>query len=183
MVIPEKLRSLFRTICFKLLHPTVKAQGFHMVRPGTEIVLGNGGKLTLGSNVNTFKRVTLAAVGGKLTIGSHISFNRNDIIACVDEVTIGSGCFFGPNVVIYDHDHIFSAEGFSKTGLKTAPVVIEPGCWIGAGVTILRGTHIGEGCVIGAGTIVKGNIPAHSLVRSDRGMKVEPIGRKEPWKD
>ena len=76
--------------------------------------------------------------------------------------------------MIYDHDHKFGPEGI-RPGYNTAPVVIENDCWIGAGVTILRGTHIGEGCVIGAGSIVKGEIPPHSLVTSDRQLTIVPI--------
>lgn len=76
---------------------------------------------------------------------------------------------FGPNVCIYDHDHKYDAEGF-KEGYRTGAIVIEDHCWIGANVTILRGTHIGEGCVIGAGAILKGDIPEHSLVTPNREL-------------
>ncbi len=84
---------------------------------------------------------------------------------------------FGPGVTIYDHDHIFSDEGILP-GYKQGSVIIDDGCWIAANVTILRDTHIGEGCVIGAGTVVKGNIPPHSLVTNDRGLNIAPIVKK-----
>lgn len=45
-------------------------------------------------------------------------------------------------------------------------MVIGSGTWVGANVTILKGTVIGEKCVIGAGTIVSGIIPSHSIVFS-----------------
>ncbi len=164
-----------RTVCLKLLHPKVKTAGFHLVRPGTEISVKQGGHLTLGKNVCAYKRVALSAIGGSLSIGSSVSLNRGAMIICYQEIAIGDGCEFGPNVVIYDHDHRFSAEGFETNQFKTAPVVIEEGCWIGANVTILRGTHIGKGSVVGAGAVVKGNIPPHSLVKSDRTLIIEPI--------
>ena len=81
---------------------------------------------------------------------------------------------FGPGVTIYDHDHMFSDEGILP-GYKQGSVIIDDGCWIAANVTILRNTHIGEGCVIGAGAVVKGDIPAHSLVTSGRELKIRPI--------
>ena len=59
------------------------------------------------------------------------------------------------------------------------PITIEDNCWIGANATILRGTHIGEGCVIGAGTVVKGEIPPHSIVTSNREMVIKPIKDKK----
>jgi len=42
-------------------------------------------------------------------------------------------------------------------------VVIGPGCWIGARVTIIGGVTIGRGCVIGAGAVVRGNLPDWSV--------------------
>ena len=99
--------------------------------------------------------------GGKLTIGDSVSIARNSILVCHDNISIGSCCAIAPNVLIYDHDHKFGMEGI-VAGFNTTPVVIERNCWIGAGAIILRGTHIGEGSVIGAGCLVKGNVPPHS---------------------
>ncbi len=83
-----------------------------------------------------------------------------------------------PNVLIHDYDPKIGLEGI-KSGCNTAPVVIEKSCWIGAGVIILRGTHIGEDCVIGTGRTAKGNIPPHSLVTSDRSLTITPIVNQE----
>ena len=166
-------------VLFKLLHPTIITNNVHHIRLGTEIVLLANGKLDIGNRVSTHKRVTFSIVGGKLKIGNNTSFNRNDIIVCHDTVIIGENCSFGPNVVIYDHDHKFSIEGHEKNEYNTSPIIIGDNCWIGANTTILRGTHIGEGCVIGAGTIVKGEIPPHSLVMSNREMIIRPIEEKD----
>ncbi len=107
-----------------------------------------------------------------------MSFNRNCIVICRKEITIKDHVIFGPGVTIYDHDHVFSEEGILP-GYKHGSVIIEEGCWIAANVTILRNTHIGEGCVIGAGAIVQGDIPPHSLVTSDRKLDIVPIRKKE----
>lgn len=77
-------------------------------------------------------------------------------------------------MTIYDHDHKFNANGI-QSDFNYGSVIIDNGCWIAANVTILRNTHIGEGCVIGAGTVVKGEIPPHSLVTNDRGLNIVPI--------
>ena len=60
-----------------------------------------------------------------------------------------------------------------------APIIIEKNCWIGAGVTILRGARIGEGSVVGAGAIVRGVIPAHSLVTANRDLQIVPIEKSK----
>ena len=133
------------------------------------------GTLKIGEGFSMKPNSYLAIVeGGKLEIGNGVSVARNAIVVCHESITIGDGCLIAPNVAIYDHDHKFAREGI-KPGYKTAPVIIEKNCWLGAGVIILRGSHIGEGSVIGAGCIVKGDIPSRSLVTSDRKLNVESI--------
>ena len=111
-----------------------------------------------------------------MVVDSGVFVNRNCSFVCQKAITIGANCSFGPNVVVYDHDHRFGINGIEK-GYKTTPVIIEANCWIGAGAIILRGTHIGEGSVIGAGTVVQGVIPPHSLVTplGGRTLSIVPI--------
>jgi acetyltransferase-like isoleucine patch superfamily enzyme len=42
-------------------------------------------------------------------------------------------------------------------------VVVGPGCWVGANVTIIGGVRIGRGCIIGAGSVVVNSIPEYSI--------------------
>ena len=133
------------------------------------------GSIKVGRNFTMKQGVYMAAVnGGKITVGDHVSLNRNCMLICHDAISIGEGCAIGPNTVFFDHDHNFGETGI-REGYKTAPIVIEKNCWIGAGVTILRGSHIGEGSVIGAGAVVSGVIPAHSLVTANRDLHIRPI--------
>ena len=155
----------------------LSVDGIFRKRVDTQIILCDSGKMTLGRNVQFQRNVALSSVGGMLRIENNVSFNRNCIIICRKEITIEENVIFGPGVTIYDHDHIFSEEGILP-GYKYGPVVIEKDCWIAANVTILRNTHIGEGCVIGAGTVVKGDIPPHSLVTNDRGLHIVPIEKR-----
>ncbi|MBR3019132.1 MAG: acyltransferase [Clostridia bacterium] len=177
-VMRARLQKIIRTIWLKIRHPFVKTNRHHLVRPDTEILLRKGGKLSLGKNVCTYRGVTFSVFGGVMRIGENVSFNRNNVIVCMKEISIGDGCAFGPNVVIYDHDHRFSDQGFSTNEYKCSPVVIEDHVWVGANSVILRGAHIGRGSVIGAGTVVHGSIPAYSLVKGKREMEVEPLRRK-----
>ena len=99
---------------------------------------------------------------GFLNIGRNVYFGRNVLVACQKSIIIGDNCLFGPNVTIYDHDHLIKEGKTQNDQFVSSEVVIEKDCWIGAGVIILRGSHIGEGSVIGAGTVVKGSIPPHT---------------------
>ena len=99
-----------------------------------------------------------------MIIGAGVKINYNCIFVCRDKIEIGEGVEFGPNVLVYDHDHDFRAEGGIKSKkYKTTPVVIGKNVWIGANTIILRGTTIGDNAVIAAGSIVKDNVPVNTL--------------------
>ncbi len=166
---------IFNTVHLRLIsYRNIKFSGVQNICHSTQIYGRRKGVVILGKRIRTDRQATLVAVGGKLLIGDYCFFNEATRVVCRDSISIGARCLFGPNVCVYDHDHIFGYDGI-KDGYKTDPIIIEKNCWIGANVTILRGTHIGEGCVIGAGTVVKGEIPAHSLVKTNRTPVIEPI--------
>ncbi len=172
------MNSVFRVIktaVVKCIHPgKIKIRGFLNISHDTKIRISDNGKISFGKNMSTFSNVHLSAAGGKLEIGDNVFFNRNCIVVCREAITIGDGCICGPNVCIYDHDHKYGYEGVSSE-YKTGPVIIGENCWIGANTVILRGTHICANSVIGAGTVVKGNIPPHSIAYSSRELVVDPI--------
>lgn len=176
----SKLRIIAVTAGLRLFHPrTVSIKGFQDLRFNTELAVNHQGHIEFGKWTTAFRNVTFSANGGTIKIGDHAFFNRNCILVSLDQIIIGNRCIFGPNVVIYDHDHRFNADGIIEGEFKKSPVIIEDHCWIGANVTILRGTHIGEGCVIGAGSVIKGDIPAHSIVIGDRSALIKEIKDQE----
>lgn len=142
----------------------------------TKIITDSESMICFGKDTSTFGNADFTSIaGGMLSIGDKVAFNRNIIVICRKCITIGNGVILGPNVVIYDHDHVFGQEGISVSNYTKKEVVIEDNCWIGANVTILKGTYIGEGSVIGAGCVVKGTIPSHSLVTGSRSLTIKRI--------
>ena len=104
---------------------------------------------------------------GKLKVANHCFFNINCSITCLDSIEIGDNCKFGNNIVIVDHDHNYKAKGeynADNPEFVSSPIKIGNNVWCGANVVILRGTVIGDNCVIGAGSIVKGRIPEGTLL-------------------
>ncbi len=79
------------------------------------------------------------------------------------DIIIGRECDIGPGVKFIIGTHIIgpterrAGEGVAKT------IIIEDGCWIGAGVIILDGVTIGKGCVIAAGAVVTKDIKSNVL--------------------
>lgn len=93
--------------------------------------------------------------------GSYANFNFT--VLDTAKVTIGENVFIGPNVSLLCPIHPLCHED-RNTGLERAgAITIKDNCWIGGTVTICAGVTIGEGCVIGAGSVVTRDIPPFSL--------------------
>lgn len=119
--------------------------------------------ITISAKLETTGNVFFQAHGGDIVIGERCYFNRNTIVTSRKRIEIGTHCLFGPNVCIYDHDHVFN-DGVKVNEFTEKEVIIGDNCWIGAGAIILKGSIIGEGSIIGAGAVITGVIPPYSKV-------------------
>lgn len=155
-------------------------KGIQLIGFNSRICIRPTSQVTMEPHIVSDGRLSIIVErNGQLFIGSRVYFNEYTMISCIDSVSIGNNCMFGPHVCIYDSDHQYDADnGVNPTG-TTAPIVIGDGCWIGANVVILKGTEIGKNCVIGAGCIVNGKIPSGSIVTMDRRLIVRPMKNHE----
>ena len=110
----------------------------------------------------------------EIHIGSYTCFGENDIIVARRKVTIGERCIIAPNVVFYDHDHKYDDSGYT-TGYKYDEIVIGNHVWIGANVTVLKGTRIGDNCVVGAGCVLKGEIPSNTMIYTKQNYVIREL--------
>lgn len=147
-------------------------------RNATMETIGNG-KITLGNSVHLWKNTVLKAnKGATIEVGEHTSFNNGTIIVSRERITIGSGCSFGPGVMVYDHDHDFKSTLYIKEdNYITKSVQIGNNVWIGANSVILKGSRIEDNVVIAAGSIVTGVIPENSIYIQKRETTMKKIDR------
>ncbi len=138
-------------------------------------LIGSNSKIILGISTFTRPGVTMIAQNGTIEIGDNNFFNMNCCITSLEEVKIGDNCSFGPNVMIFDHDHNYKRKTAKEDEFVCTPVKIGDNVWVGANVVVLRGTTIGNNCVIGAGTVIKGNIADSTLVYSKNELVYKPI--------
>ena len=163
--------------CFftKLFHPSsFRFKGLTRMALSSRMTLLNEANMSLGKNIRIVENSVIASLKkGELILGDNVSLGGNNRIICHDSIIVGDGTIMGPNVCIYDHDHIYSkCEGVNRNMYKTAPVEIGKGCWIGANVVILRGTTLGDNCLIGAGCVLKGKYPSGSKVIQKRDEEI-----------
>lgn len=140
-----------------------------IVSQSTKFIFQKKGRIKLGGHIGTRKNVEFRVNGGTLEVGEGCFFNNNCMIVSHDKISIGNNCSFGPNVMLFDHDHDFRVSGGKKKGeYRTSPIIIGSNVWIGANTVILRGTSIGDNCIIGAGGVIKGNYSENSIVVQKR---------------
>lgn len=106
-----------------------------------------------------------------LKIGNNVGINFGAYWVCEGGLEIGDNCRFAKNVTIYTRNHNYNGSQLPYDSSNIfKPVVIGRNVWIGTNVTILPGTKINDGAIIGAGTVVYGEIPAGAIIGSS-GMK------------
>ncbi len=95
---------------------------------------------------------------GLFIIDDDVSIGQNLHLICANKVKISTGTTISANVFISDVDHTFDniAMHVMQQPLKISETYIGPNSFIGYGVVILPGTHLGAGCVVGANSVVKG---------------------------
>ena len=105
----------------------------------------------------------------ELTIGRSARLSDGVHIGCLQRITIGDHLLAGSRVLISDHAHgCYRGSGASDPAVPPArralhspnPVRVGSNVWLGDGVAVLAGADIGNGCVIGANSVVTGSIPA-----------------------
>ena len=149
-------------------------QGIQRFSPNTEVIVSEHGTIRLGKHVRAHRRSKLLAFDqGVLEIGSNTALGNGVSIICMEKITVGEGVQIGPDVKIYDHDHDFRVPGGIRAEkFRTAPVEIGDNSWIGCNVVILMGTKLGENCIVGAGSVLKGQYPANSVIVQKRTTEV-----------
>jgi len=131
-----------------------------------KFIFGNKLKVGRGTTFRRFFNIYLEK-NAEINIGENCFFNHGCSVNALEKVEIGNACIFGENVKIYDHNHRFSdsARDIKKQGFRTSPIRIGNHCWLGSNVVVLKGAHIGDNCVIGAGCIIDTIIPDNTIVK------------------
>jgi maltose O-acetyltransferase len=131
-----------------------------------------------GRNVNIEHGADFES-GGKLSIGDNSGIGIHARIS--GPVEIGRDVMMGPYVQIYAVDHRGSRMDapVREQGMKSAEAVhIADDVSIGAGSIILAGVRIGRGAVIGAGSVLRHDVPEYAVVI---GNPAEIAGYRPGW--
>jgi maltose O-acetyltransferase len=101
--------------------------------------------------------------GYQIRIGARTFINYGAVVLDAATVTIGADVQIGPTVQLLTALHPLDPDE-RRRGLETAaPVEIGDGAWLATGVIVCPGVSIGADAVIGAGSVVTGDMPARHL--------------------
>ncbi len=114
-------------------------------------------------------------------LGADTIISTNVTINSDAEVSIGDNVTIGPYVKLYTSSHdLGPGSRRCNVPVVARPIVIEKGCWLAVGVTVLPGVTIGHGSVVSAGAVVEKDVPPDSLVQGVPAVVVRklPLGNR-----
>lgn len=107
-----------------------------------------------------------------VSLGTDVSFAAYVHIWGSGGVTIGNRVMIGTHTSITSLTHDYTKKEMYKSLVKR-PVIIHDDVWIGSNCVILPGIEIGEGSVIGAGSVVTRHVEPYSIVVGNPARKIK----------
>ena len=140
---------------------------------GSRIVIG------AGCRIDSFVKIKPAGGYGDVRIGERCYLNSGCVlysghgISIGNDVLIAANCTLAPvNHAFQDRNRLIREQGFSAS---RGGIVIEDDVWIGANCVLLDGAVLRRGCVVAAGSVVRGELPAYSI---SRGIPAVPVDER-----
>lgn len=158
----------------------------HKIRLGDRVILDdqvvldakgtdNRG-ITLGEGGYVGRNSILYCKGGDIELGPRVNFSANCTVFSSNSLTIGEGCMIAAYCYLLsggEYDLKSDLPFADQNGMETrGPCSVGKNCWLGARVTVLDGSRIGDHSVIAASAVVKGFHPEHSLLG---GIPAKPL--------
>jgi acetyltransferase-like isoleucine patch superfamily enzyme len=136
-------------------------------------------RFELGKNAVIEDFCTINNGVGEVLIGDGTTIGMSNVV--IGPVTIGRHVIIAQNVVISGLNHNYEDVNLpiQAQGVRTAPIIIEDDCWIGANVVITAGTTIGKHCVIAAGAVVTKSVPAFSIAAGNPARIIKQYNQEQ----
>ncbi len=147
---------------------------------GANVFISNGGgKLIAGRGVRIAREcVFFVGEQGLLSIGSRTVIGPYTRIMAATQVHIGARCLISWNCSIFDSiGHRMWLEGQEESEIE-APITIGDDVWIGPYSIIMKGVTIGNNSIVGAGSVIRRDVPPDTLVY---GNPARPVGKVDRW--
>ena len=102
--------------------------------------------------------------GHAIKVGNNVFLGRSCEFNILSGIEIGDDCLIASQVIFADVGHAFNAgELIRLQACPTSPIAVGKDVWIGTRCIVLGGVNIGDGAVVGAGSIVNKSIPPNEV--------------------
>lgn len=174
-----KCLVLQRRTVFVFMAPKVNLRNAALIRFGKGVTLERGviidglsrDGIEFGDHVmigpySVIRAGMLSNLGAGVRMGGNCSIDAYSYIGAAGPVTIGDNVIMGQHIAFHAENHDYERVDIpiKHQGTRRKGIVIEDDCWVGSNTTFLDGAHVGRGCVIAAGSLVRGEIPTYSIV-------------------
>ena len=149
---------------------------------------GQGSIVSIGDRCLIAGLLVTEAPGSRINVGDNVLIGGGTTVAAAKSVEIESDVLISYGCVITDSDNHNIGYSLRKNDLwdwlegrydwnkvKTRPVKICKGAWIGAHAIITKGVTIGEGAVCGAGSVVTKSVAPYTIVAGNPARVVREI--------
>ena len=138
---------------------------------GTKIII------EAGVMIDSFVKIKPAGGSGDVIIGERSYINSGTVIYTGNGVHIGKDVLIAANCTFAPNNHEYRARDKKIIEQRFAPsrggIIVEDDVWIGANTVILDGAVIKRGCVIGAGSLVKGQLDEYGVYAGNPLVKLD----------
>jgi acetyltransferase-like isoleucine patch superfamily enzyme len=168
---PWRTRRFHRFGSGAILHRPLWVYGPQQIDIGDHALILHGIWLSVETPAWDQEAPTLR-IGDRVGIRPYCSISAATGIVLEDDVVLSAYS------TVIDSDHTFrdGRPNIMHNPLDTAPVRVGRGTWVGERVGILKGAQIGECCIIGANSVVRGTIPPFSIAV---GAPARVVGKVE----
>lgn len=137
------------------------------------------GRIIFGRRVTVFGNFTVVNPKN-VKIGSNCAINHEVFLLGRVGIAIGDDVVLSARCMLLDAGLDSRATNVRRDQEHVAaPIMIENGVWIGAGAIILPGVTIGEHSIIGAGSLVRKDVPPRTIVAGNPAKVIRPIDPTE----
>jgi acetyltransferase-like isoleucine patch superfamily enzyme len=153
---------------------------------------GAGSRVRIGADGVMDGRLVTEAPGAEISIGSNTSIGGETLIAAVRSIVIEDDVLISYQCIITDSDNHSASYSLRKHDLhdwlagrhdwskvKTAPVRICRGAWLGARTVVTKGVTIGEGAVCGMASVVTKDVAPYTIVAGNPARVIRELGPDE----
>ncbi len=183
MLTPKYARLVLRWARLKLRWGRrLQTDGICFVGPGVTFEIGREAVVRLGRWSWIGHGTRIRAHEGEVEIGAKTVLGQECTISAFQHVSIGRECILADRAMLIDFDHGVSEveRPIRAQGIYKRDVRVGHNCWIGYGACILRGTTVGDNCVVGTSTVVTRDVPPNAVVGGVPArllrMRDEPAG-------